>query len=148
MHRVAHGIFGRVPYTLDTGGITLPDRLMPALAVFSLKIPTLLQFDRRVRHGEHPVLAHILCPWNRLKELDRIFAFPDRETFCRAIAGETGKEDYVGLNRCGPKPFRPRSNSPAATSHGNESAGPFVRPDRKSCQPRTNGLIRAPRAFV
>ena len=39
--------------------------------------------------------------WNRLRELVRTFAFPDWRTPCRAIAGQLGREDYVGLIRAG-----------------------------------------------
>ena len=121
MLRVVHDFFG-------TGGITPPDCLMSELAVFSLKMPFLLQFDRRVCRGEDPVQARIIYPWNRLQEL--------------------GEEDNIGLIRSGPQPFRPRSNDSANTPHGNERAGRFIRPDRKSCPPRTVGPFRAPRTFV
>ncbi len=40
--------------------------------------------------------------WNRLRELVRTFAFPDWRTLYRAIAGQLGREDYVGLIRAGP----------------------------------------------
>ena len=50
----------------------------------------------RERQGRIP------CLWNRMRELVRTFAFPDWGTLCRAIAGELGKEDCVGLIRAGP----------------------------------------------
>ncbi len=40
--------------------------------------------------------------WNRLRELVRTFAFPDWRTPCRAIAGQLGREDHLGLIRAGP----------------------------------------------
>ena len=49
---------------------------------------------------EHQEL--ILKLWNRMRELVRTFAFPDWETLYRAIAGDLGKEDCVGLIRAGP----------------------------------------------
>lgn len=145
--RVVHDSFGRVPDPFDTGHITLFDRLMSALAVILLKMLFQPQFDRRVRLGKDPVPARSLHSWNRLQEPVRTFAIPDRETLCRAIAGELGTKAWVGLTRFGQHPFRTRSNDPFATPHGNERAG-LLRPDRKSCPPRTVGPFRSPHADV
>ena len=38
--------FARIPDPINTGDFSLSDCLMSALAVFSLKFPSLLQFDR------------------------------------------------------------------------------------------------------
>ena len=48
------------------------------------------------------------CLWNRLREPVRAFAFPDRRTPCRAIAGQLGREDHPGLIRSGLWPPRSR----------------------------------------
>ena len=109
---------------------------------------SLLQFDRRVRRGEDPVQVRNLNPCNRLQEPVRTFASPDWETLCRAMVRELGKEDCVGMIRSGPQLFGPRSSHPATTPHGDERAGPFIRPDRKSCPPRPVGPFRAPLAIV
>ena len=50
--------------------------------------------------------------WNRLREPGRTFAFPDWRTPCRAIAGQPGREECVGLIRAGRWPPRPRPNHP------------------------------------
>ncbi len=52
--------FDRVPDPLRTRGISLSDCLMSGLAAFSFKMPSLLQFDARVRGGEDPVRARNL----------------------------------------------------------------------------------------
>ena len=44
----------------------------------------------------------ILCLWSRMRELVGTFIFPDWKTLYRSLAGELGKEDYVGLIRAGP----------------------------------------------
>ncbi len=54
-------------------------------------------FGRARRHRKRNLYL-----WNRLRELVRTFAFPDWRTLYRAIAGELGREDYVGLIRDGP----------------------------------------------
>ncbi len=102
MLRVVRYSFERLPGPLDTRGIAHPDCLMSGLAEFSLKMPSLPRFDRQVRRGEDPVQARNLYLWNGLQEPARTFAFPDRETFCRAIAEKPGKEDDAGLVRTGP----------------------------------------------
>ena len=53
-------------------------------------------FGRARRHQ-----GRNLYLWNRLREPVRTFAFPDWRTPCRAIAGQLGREDYVGLIRAG-----------------------------------------------
>ncbi len=60
MLRAVRACFGRVPNPVRTRGISLPDCLMSGLAVFSFKMPSLLQFDRQVRGGGDPVLARTL----------------------------------------------------------------------------------------
>ena len=52
--------FGRVPDPVRARGISLPGRLMSGLAVFPLRMPSLLQFDKQVRRGGDPVLARNL----------------------------------------------------------------------------------------
>ncbi len=54
----------------------------------------------RERQGRNP------CLWNRLREPVGTFAFPDWRTLFQALAGDLGKEDYVGLIRAGPQPNR------------------------------------------
>ena len=49
--------FDRIPDPINTRGMGLSDRLMWGLAVFTFKMPWLLQFDQKVRGGEDPVLA-------------------------------------------------------------------------------------------
>ncbi|MCY3983431.1 MAG: hypothetical protein OXE85_05880, partial [Roseovarius sp.] len=44
--------FDRVPDPTGARCISLSDCLMSGLAVFSFKLPSLLQFDRKVRGGE------------------------------------------------------------------------------------------------
>ena len=48
--------FDAVPDPVDPRGLSLSGCLMSGLAVFSLKMPSLLQFDSRVRLGEDPAL--------------------------------------------------------------------------------------------
>ena len=48
--------FDAVPDPVDPRGLSLSDCLMSGLAVFSLKMPSLLQFDSMVRLGEDPAL--------------------------------------------------------------------------------------------
>ncbi len=48
--------FDAVPDPVDPRGLSLSDCLMSGLAVFSLKMPSLLQFDSQVRFGEDPAL--------------------------------------------------------------------------------------------
>ena len=43
------GCFERIDDPLASRGLTLPDTLMSGLAVFGLKYPSLLQFDRDAR---------------------------------------------------------------------------------------------------
>lgn len=50
----------------------------------------------------HKHQKRILYLWNRMRELVGTFVFPDWKTLYRALAGELGKEDYVGLIRAGP----------------------------------------------
>ncbi len=46
--------------------------------------------------------GRILHLWNRMREPVGTFAFPDWRTLFQALAGDPGKEDYVGLIRAGP----------------------------------------------
>ena len=48
--------FDAVPDSVDPRGLSLSDCLMSGLAVFCLKMPSLLQFDSQVRLGEDPAL--------------------------------------------------------------------------------------------
>ena len=52
--------FDRVPDPIRSRDFSLSDCLMSGLAVFSLKFPSLLQFDLKMRGGEDPVQAHNL----------------------------------------------------------------------------------------
>ncbi len=52
--------FDRVPDPLRTRSISHSDCLIPGLAVFSFKMPSLLQFDTRVRGGGDPAHARNL----------------------------------------------------------------------------------------
>ena len=52
--------FDRIPDPIKARDFSLPDCLMSGLAVFSLKMPSLLQFDTQVRGGEDPVQARNL----------------------------------------------------------------------------------------
>ncbi len=45
----------RIPDPINPRDFTLPDCLMSSLAVFSLKMPSLLLFDKQTRRGEDPV---------------------------------------------------------------------------------------------
>lgn len=101
MLRVVRDFFDQIPSSLDTRGITLPDCLTSGSAVFSLKVPSILQFDRQASRGGDPFQARNLYLRNGLRELFRTFAFPDLEPPCRAIAGEPGKENCVGPFRAG-----------------------------------------------
>ena len=49
--------FDRVPDLIVSRGITLSDCLMPGLAMFSLKIPSMLKYDQLVRLDESTVQA-------------------------------------------------------------------------------------------
>ena len=50
--RIARGCFERVPDSVAGRGLTLPDCLMSALAMFGLKYSSLLRFDRDARSEE------------------------------------------------------------------------------------------------
>ena len=60
MLRVVRECFDRVPDPVRSRDFSLSDCLMSGLAVFSLKTPSLLQFDMQVRGGEDPVQARNL----------------------------------------------------------------------------------------
>ena len=49
--------FDRVPDPISARCMSLSDCLMSGLAVSGFKLPSLLQFDRKVRGGEDPVMA-------------------------------------------------------------------------------------------
>ena len=49
--------FDRVPDLIVSRGITLSDCLMAGLAMFSLKIPSMLKYDQLVRLDENTVQA-------------------------------------------------------------------------------------------
>lgn len=57
MLRAVRTCFERVPGLRRSRGISLADCLMPGPAVFSLRFPSLLQFDRQVRGGGDPAQA-------------------------------------------------------------------------------------------
>ena len=57
MLAAVHACFQCVPDPLRTRSISLSDCLMSELAVFSFKVPSLSQFDTRVRGSEDPVRA-------------------------------------------------------------------------------------------
>ncbi len=59
-HLSMPGMLHPHPHPINTGDFSLSDCLMSALAVFSLKFPSLLQFDRQVRGGEGSVQARNL----------------------------------------------------------------------------------------
>ena len=120
MIHAVRGFLDRIPDPPDTNGATLPGWPVTGFAAFSLKMPSLPQFDRQVRRGKDPVQPCSLCLWNSLQAPVGTYAFPDREILCRANAGEMGKEDRGVLVRARPQPFRPRSKGPAHTPHGNE----------------------------
>lgn len=52
--------FDDIPDPLNPRQFTLADCLMSGLAVFSLKMPSLLQFDRQMRDGADPIQARNL----------------------------------------------------------------------------------------
>lgn len=60
MLRVIRDCFDRVSDPVNTRGVTLSDCLMSGLAVFSLKMPSLLKFDELVRGDEGSVQARNL----------------------------------------------------------------------------------------
>ena len=82
--------FDRVPDPLRTRGISLSDCLMSGLAVFSFKMPSLLQFDTRVRGGEDPVQAR------NLRTLFGVVRAPS-DTWMRERLDEVDPRD---LRRC------------------------------------------------
>ncbi len=82
--------FDRVPDPLRTRGISLSDCLMSGLAVFSFKMPSLLQFDTRVRGGEDPVQAR------NLRTLFGVARAPS-DTWMRERLDEVAPRD---LRRC------------------------------------------------
>jgi len=90
MLRMVRACFDRVADPLDIRGITLSDCLMSGLAVFSLKMPSLLQFDKRVRLGEDPVQAR------NLRSLFGVDKVPS-DTWMRERLDEV---DPRGLRRC------------------------------------------------
>ncbi len=85
----------------------LPTLAMPAFLIDQVQQHCCPLFGRARRHQ-----GRNLYLWNRLREPGRTFAFPDWRTPCRAIAGQPGREDYVGLIRAGRWPPRPRPNHP------------------------------------
>ncbi len=54
MLRAVRACLHRIADPIDTRGISLSDCLMSGPAVFSLRMPSLLQFDRQVRGGGEP----------------------------------------------------------------------------------------------
>ncbi len=62
MLRAVRACLDRIADPVDTRGISLSDCLMSGLAVFSSRMPSLLQFDRQVRGGGDPVMARNLRP--------------------------------------------------------------------------------------
>ncbi len=58
--RAVRACFDRIPDPIDTRDFSLADCLMSGLAVFSPRIPSLLQSGRQVRGGEDPVRARNL----------------------------------------------------------------------------------------
>ena len=62
MLRVVCTCLHRVPDPIRARDISLSDCLTSALAVFSSRTPSLLQFDRQVRGGGDPVMARNLRP--------------------------------------------------------------------------------------
>ncbi len=99
----------------------LPTLAMPAFLTARAQRHCCTLFGRaRRRQGRSP------CLWNRLREPGRTFAFPDWRTPCRAIAGQPGREDHLGLIRAGRWPPRPRPNHPDPALRRN-----FFRPDSR-----------------
>ena len=90
MLRAVRECFDRVPDPVQSRGITLSDCLMSGLAVFSLKIPSLLQFDTQVRGGGDPVQARNL---RSLFGVER----PPSDTWMRERLDEGGPR---GLRQC------------------------------------------------
>ncbi len=81
----------RFPWVTD-----LPTLAMPAFLIDQMQQHRCPLFGRaRRRQGRNLYLC------SRLREPGRTFAFPDWRTPCRAIAGQLGGEDYVGLIRAG-----------------------------------------------
>lgn len=60
MLRAMRGRFDAIDDPIRSRGISLSDCLMSGLAVFSMKMPSLLKFDVMVRSGEDPVQARNL----------------------------------------------------------------------------------------
>jgi len=58
--RIVGRSFDALPDDRRSRSITLKDCLLSALAVFHQKFPSLLQFDRSMRHPDDPVAAHNL----------------------------------------------------------------------------------------
>ena len=69
MLSVVHKGFEPIPESVVSRGITLADCLMSGLAVFSLKIPSLLKFDQLIRLDESSVQAQNL---KRLFHVNRV----------------------------------------------------------------------------
>ena len=82
--------FDRIPDPINPRDFTLADCLMSGLAVFSLKMPSLLQFDTQVRGGEDPVQA---------RNLHTLFGVgkPPSDTWMRERLDEV---DPRSLRRC------------------------------------------------
>ncbi len=60
MPATVRGCFDRIRDPISTRGISLSDCLVPGPAVFSPRIPSLLQFDTQVRRGGDPAQARNL----------------------------------------------------------------------------------------
>ena len=90
MLRAVRECLHRVPDPVQSRGITLSDCLMSGLAVFSLKIPSLLQFDTQAPGGGDPVQARNL---RSLFGVER----PPSDTWMRERLDEV---DPRGLRQC------------------------------------------------
>ncbi|MCY3630576.1 MAG: hypothetical protein OXG94_11280, partial [Bacteroidetes bacterium] len=51
--------FAEIEDTITGRGFVLTDYLLSGLAVFTLKYPSLLEFDKRARSGDLPVLRNL-----------------------------------------------------------------------------------------
>ena len=54
-----HGCFEEIDDTVSGHGFTLADYLMSGFAVFSLKYPSLLEFDKSVHDEQNPVFHNL-----------------------------------------------------------------------------------------
>ncbi len=111
--RAVRACFDRIPDPIDTRDFSLPVGLTSGLAVFSPRIPSLLQSGRQVRGGEDPVRAR------NLRSLFGVGKAPSDTRMRERLDGAGPR----GLRRCGPGASTPPCSAARRSRAGRRPAG-------------------------